>query len=61
MENNNKKIKLSGYFEEFNFEESNENRIKLLMEVILVHNLKEKNFPSPSIHFKKLKFFFYAV
>jgi hypothetical protein len=42
MENINKKIKLSNYFNEFKFEEANENRIKLLMEVIRVNNLKEK-------------------
>jgi hypothetical protein len=42
MENLNKKIKLSNYFTEFTYEESNEERIKLLMEVILQNNLKGK-------------------
>jgi hypothetical protein len=44
MENLNKKLKISNYFNEFSFQETNDDRIKLLMEVILKFNLKGKKF-----------------
>jgi chemotaxis signal transduction protein len=54
-------LPIKDFFKEFNFEESNENRIKLLMEVILVHNLKGKKIALSVDSFEKTSIFFYAV